>query len=107
VASEVALFDGTTGKLVKRATGTGIAKLTSGVLGTATAGTDYYNPGGTDVAVADGGTGASTAAAALSNLKAVAGSVNGTATALTLWTGTQAQYDAIGTKDTATVYVIT
>jgi hypothetical protein len=107
VASEVALFDGTTGKLVKRATGTGIAKLTSGVLGTATAGTDYYNPGGTDVAVADGGTGASTAAAALSNLKAVAGSVNGTATTLTLWTGTQAQYDAIGTKDTATVYVIT
>lgn len=60
VDSEVALFSGTTGKLLKRATGSGIAKLTSGVLGTATAGTDYYNPGGTDVAVADGGTGAST-----------------------------------------------
>lgn len=32
VASEVALFDGTTGKLLKRATGTGLAKLTAGVL---------------------------------------------------------------------------
>lgn len=31
---------------------------------TAVAGTDYYNPGGTDVAVADGGTGSSTAAGA-------------------------------------------
>lgn len=32
VASEIALFDGTTGKLLKRATGTGPAKVTSGVL---------------------------------------------------------------------------
>jgi hypothetical protein len=32
VASEVALFDGATGKLLKRATGTGIAVVTSGVL---------------------------------------------------------------------------
>jgi len=68
VASEVALFDGTTGKLIKRATGTGLAKLTSGVLSTATAGTDYYAPGSTDVAVADGGTGSSTAAGARTNL---------------------------------------
>ena len=36
VASEVALFDGTTGKLLKRATATGIAKLTSGVLSAVT-----------------------------------------------------------------------
>lgn len=41
VDSEVVLFSGTTGKSLKRATGTGIAKITSGVLGTATAGTDY------------------------------------------------------------------
>lgn len=60
VDGEVALFSGTGGKTIKRATGTGIAKLTSGVLSTATAGTDYYAPGGTDVAVSDGGTGAST-----------------------------------------------
>lgn len=49
---------------------TGLVKVTTGtgVLSTATAGTDYYNPGGTDVAVADGGTGASTAAGAATNL---------------------------------------
>jgi hypothetical protein len=41
VDSEVALFSSTTGKVIKRATGSGIAKLTSGVLGTATAGSDY------------------------------------------------------------------
>lgn len=35
---------------------------------TAVAGTDYYNPGGTDVAVADGGTGASDASGARTNL---------------------------------------
>lgn len=87
VDGEVVVFSGTAGKTGKRATGSGIAKLTSGVLGTATsgtdyapatsgtsilkgngsggfsnttAGTDYYNPGGTDVAIVDGGTGAST-----------------------------------------------
>lgn len=36
VASEVALFDGVTGKLLKRATQTGIAKLTAGVLSAVT-----------------------------------------------------------------------
>lgn len=41
VDSEVALFSGSGGKTIKRATGSGIAKLTSGVLGTATSGTDY------------------------------------------------------------------
>ena len=45
VASEIALFDGTTGKLLKRATGTGIAKVASGVLGVAVAGTDYQAAG--------------------------------------------------------------
>lgn len=56
---------------------TGILKntTTTGVLSIATAGTDYYNPGGTDVAIADGGTGASTAAAALSNLGGIASSL--------------------------------
>lgn len=55
--------------------GTGVATLTGIVKGNgtsnfsaATAGTDYYAPGSTDVAVADGGTGASTKAAAITNL---------------------------------------
>jgi hypothetical protein len=45
---------------------TGILKstTTTGVLSIAAQGTDYYAPGGTDVAVADGGTGSSTASAA-------------------------------------------
>jgi hypothetical protein len=47
----------------------GLMKRTgSGTYGTATAGTDYYAPGSTDVAVADGGTGASTASGARTNL---------------------------------------
>lgn len=70
VDSEIALFSSTTGKLLKRATLTGLVKATSGVASAATAGTDYYAPGSTDVAVADGGTGASTAAGALTNLGA-------------------------------------
>lgn len=44
VDGEVVLFSGTGGKTGKRATGTGLAKLTSGVLSTATAGTDYEVP---------------------------------------------------------------
>lgn len=41
VDGEMTLFSGTTGKLLKRATQTGIIKATSGVIGTATSGTDY------------------------------------------------------------------
>jgi hypothetical protein len=41
VDGEVVLFSGTAGKTGKRATGSGLAKLTSGVLSTATSGTDY------------------------------------------------------------------
>lgn len=59
VDGEIALYDSTTGKLLKRATTTGLLKGTSGVLSAASAGTDYYAPSGTDVALADGGTGAS------------------------------------------------
>ncbi|QHN43190.1 hypothetical protein GII36_05060 [Candidatus Mycosynbacter amalyticus] len=48
------------------------------------------------------------AAIALSKLAAgyVQGSVNGTSTTTTVWRGTQAQYDAIGTKDNNTLYFI-
>lgn len=44
VDSEIALFSGTSGKVLKRATNTGILKATSGVIWTATAGTDYIVP---------------------------------------------------------------
>lgn len=64
----IVLWSGTSGQILKQASGSGIIKATSGVYGTATAGTDYYAPGSTDVAVADGGTGASTAGAAATNL---------------------------------------
>lgn len=48
------------------------------------------------------------AAIALSKLATgvVAGSANGTPTNLTLWKGTQTEYDAIVTKDGNTVYVV-
>jgi len=52
VDGEIVLFSGTAGKTGKRATGTGIAKLTAGVLGTGTAKTDYWD---TSVFVASGG----------------------------------------------------
>jgi hypothetical protein len=45
VDGEVALFSGTTGKLAKRASFTGVLKATSGVGAVATAGTDYVAPG--------------------------------------------------------------
>lgn len=44
VDSEIALFSSTTGKVIKRATNTGLLKATSGVIGTAISGTDYQTP---------------------------------------------------------------
>jgi hypothetical protein len=46
VDSELALFNSTTGKIIKRATLTGLVKATAGVASAATAGTDYVAPGG-------------------------------------------------------------
>lgn len=46
VDGEIALYDLTTGKLLKRASTTGVLKASSGVLAAATAGTDYVAPGG-------------------------------------------------------------
>lgn len=44
VDSEIALFDSTTGKLLKRASTTGVLKASSGVIAAAVAGTDYPRP---------------------------------------------------------------
>ena len=44
VASEIALFDGATGKLLKSATTTGLLKAASGVLSAAVVGIDYLSP---------------------------------------------------------------
>lgn len=44
VDGEVMLFNGTTGKSGRRATGSGITKITAGVQSVATAGTDYVAP---------------------------------------------------------------
>jgi len=46
VNNEIALFSGTTGKVLQRATTTGILKGTSGVIGAAIAGADYVTPAG-------------------------------------------------------------
>lgn len=49
VDSEIALFSSTTGKVIKRATTTGIVKATSGVISAAVSGTDYEPPIATGV----------------------------------------------------------
>lgn len=48
VDSQIALFDLTTGKLLKAATTSGILKGTSGVISAASAGTDYTSPSSTE-----------------------------------------------------------
>lgn len=80
VNGEIALFDSTTGKLLKRATSTGILKASSGVIGTATSGTDYAPAtSGTSILKANGSGGFSAAVAgtdyqaADSELTAIAG----------------------------------
>lgn len=56
VDSEIALWSSTTGKVLKRATITGLVKATSGVASAATAGTDYLAPpSGTAILKANSG----------------------------------------------------
>jgi hypothetical protein len=46
VNAQIALFSGSTGKILQVATTTGMVKASSGVIAAATAGTDYVAPGG-------------------------------------------------------------
>jgi hypothetical protein len=56
VDSEIALFSGTGGKTIKRATTTGVLKASSGVIDAAVAGTDYLAPpSGTAILKANSG----------------------------------------------------
>jgi hypothetical protein len=51
IDSEIVLFNSTTGKLIKRATLSGLVKATSGVASAAVAGTDYLDPAAIGVTV--------------------------------------------------------
>ena len=70
VDGQITLYNGTTGKLIKAATGTGVVHAASGVYSTAT------------VTVAEGGTNATTASAARTNLGAAASGSNSDITSL-------------------------
>jgi hypothetical protein len=75
VDGEVVVFSGTAGKTGKRATGSGIAKLTSGVLGTATSGTDYAPAtSGSSILKGNGSGGFSSATASTDYAPATSGS---------------------------------
>lgn len=53
VDSQIALFDGTTGKIIKAATTTGLLKASSGVIAQATPGTDYGDVSSADTVATD------------------------------------------------------
>lgn len=64
VDGELALFSGTSGIAIKRASGTGIAKVTSGVFSVAVSGTDYCPPTSGTALQKGNGSGGLTAATA-------------------------------------------
>lgn len=53
VDSQIALFSGTSGKIIQAATTTGLLKASSGVIATAVAGTDYGNVSSSDTVSTD------------------------------------------------------
>lgn len=84
VDSEIALFSSTTGKVIKRASTTGLLKGTSGVLSAAVAGTDYVAPGG---ALGTPSSGTLTNATGLPVSTGISGLGTGVATALAVNVG--------------------
>ena len=98
VDSELALFNSTTGKLIKRASLTGLVKATSGVASAATAGTDYLAPpSGTALLKANSG-GALANATAGTDYVAPAGAL-GTPSSGTLTNCTADGTDAVGFRN--------
>lgn len=68
IASEIVLFDGTTGKLIKAATGSGLVTATSGVYGTTTNNSSNWDTAHTDRLKWDGGATGLTAATGRTSL---------------------------------------
>jgi hypothetical protein len=98
VDGEIALWSSTTGKLLKRATISGIVKATSGVATTATAGTDYLAPpSGTSILKANSG-GALANASAGTDYVAPGGAL-GTPSSGTLSNCTVDGTDAVGFRN--------
>lgn len=82
VDSQITLFNGTTGKLLKAATTTGMLKASSGVIAAATAGTDYAAaPTGTNTQLlANNGTGGFANVTVGSGLSLAAGTLSASGT---------------------------
>lgn len=98
VDGELTLWSSTTGKVLKRATITGIVKATSGVATTATAGTDYLAPpSGTSILKANSG-GALANASAGTDYVAPGGAL-GTPSSGTLSSCTVDGTDAVGFRN--------
>jgi len=104
VDSELALFSSTTGKLLKRATLTGLVKAASGVASAATAGTDYVVPGG---ALGTPSSGTLTNTTGLPISTGVSGLGTGVATALAVNVGSAGAFvtfnGAVGTPSSITL----
>ena len=104
VNAQIALYSGTTGKLIQAATTTGMVKATSGVIAAAVAGTDYVAPGG---ALGTPSSGTLTNTTGLPISTGVAGLGTGIATALGQSVGTAGApvlfNGALGTPSSATL----
>lgn len=93
VDGEVVLFSGTGGKTGKRATGTGLATLASGVLGTAASGTDVKTINGSSIL----GSGDLTVGGSWIYLSTVTASASATVDIETTFDSTYASYAIVGT----------
>jgi len=99
VDGEIALFNGTSGKSLKRATGSGLATVTSGVLGTTANNTSNWDTAYSDRLKWDGGSTGLNAATGRTSLGLVVGTnVEAWSANLDAWSAlaTSAKQDALG-----------